>query len=432
LAVSAGAEIPPTPFFKEGGVGNGVEYDGDEMKHRGMTFLVWVLIFFVSGWFVFRTRDITKSVGDLEKSVLGVLSDFGVSNRDIFSRKEIKWKRPRLRGETLHYVFKLRKKASASRLLEAVEDGLKNDKKFRFSESLFYFDRNTPVANFEISYKDKPVFHAEVKNVMPDWMEEVAKAAGKESPKRQGSVKAVERTEPSKLALPKKKSAIVALVLDDFGYSKKNLDALKDLKTPITFAVLPNAPYTEKVCSFAKKNGFEVIIHLPMEPEKQKESLERNTVTCDMTNAEIKRKVRDALKSVPLAKGMSNHMGSKATCDERLMTVVCKLLKKKNMFFLDSFTTEKSVSEQVAEKEGVFCIKRDIFIDHNSSLEDIKERMNELEEMAFDKGYVIAIGHDRSLTVKVLEETIPNMKADGIKFVNLTEMVKLKTKDKKK
>lgn len=404
------------------------------MARRGIIFLVWVLIFFAIGWFVFRTKDITKSVAGLEKSVLGVLSGFGVTNKDIFSRKEIKWKRQRLRGETLHYVFKLRKKASASRLLEAIEDSLKNDKKFRCSESLFYFDKNTPVVEFEIFYRDKPVFRAAVKNVIPDWMEEVAKTAGMESskPREPARVTAeAKRAGGSKLAKPIKKDAVVALVLDDFGYSKKNLETLKALKTPITFAVLPNAPYTGKVCSFAKKNGFEVIIHLPMEPGKQTKSLEKNTLTCDMTGAEIKKNVTAAFRSVPFATGMSNHMGSKATCDERLMTEVCKLLKKKNMFFLDSFTTEKSVSEQVAKKEGVVCIKRDIFIDHNSDEEYIKERMNELKKMAFGEGYVIAIGHDRSLTVKVLEETIPKMKADGVKFVFLSEMVKLKKSDEK-
>ena len=54
-----------------------------------------------------------------------------------------------------------------------------------------------------------------------------------------------------------------------------------------------------------------------------------------------------------------------------------------------------------------------------------------MDILAFGKGYVIAIGHDRSLTVKVLEETIPKMKADGVKFVFLSEMVKLKKSDEK-
>jgi len=403
------------------------------MRRRGVTFFVWVMVFFVIGWFVFMTKDITKDVVGLEKSVLGVLNSFSVSNSNIVSRKKTKWVQSRLRGETLYYVFELREKASASRILEAVENSLKNDKRFCFSESLFYFDKNTAVVDFEISYRDKPVLRVAVKNVLPDWIEEVAKTNGTESSESQAQMKIAEsakRTEPSKFALPVKKSAVVALVLDDFGYSKKNLDALKDLKTPITFAVLPKAPYTEKVCSFAKKNGFEIIIHLPMEPEKETKSLERNTLTCEMTDAEIKKNVMDSFKSVPSATGMSNHMGSKATCDERLMTVVCKLLKKKNMFFLDSFTTEKSVSGKVAKKEGVPCIKRDIFIDHSADAIYIKERMNELEKMAFDKGYVVAIGHDRSLTVKVLEETIPQMKADGVKFVNLSEIVKLKRKEK--
>jgi len=394
------------------------------MKRRVITLLVMGLVLFTAGRFVFRTNDINKDVLRVENSILDALKDFGVSSKDIISRKETKWTESRLRAETVSYVFSLDKTAPASRILKQVETGLENFKKFHLHESLFYFDKNTAVMDFEVFYKDRPVLKTRVNNVLPDWMEDTLEEAIEDSPQE-----ASKRQESNKLAPAVKNDAVIALVLDDFGYTKKNLRELKNLKTPITLAVLPNAPYTETVCSFAKENGFETIIHLPMEPEKTTESLEKNTITCDMTDAEIKKNVMAAFKSVPSAEGVSNHMGSKATGNERLMTTVFTLLKNKNMFFLDSFTTEKSVSESVAEETGVIRVKRDIFIDNKSDKEYIRAQMDKLKEMAFSKGYVIAIGHDRSLTVKVLHETVPIMKKEGVRFVLLSEMISLEKKN---
>jgi|GEM_PF-305546 len=394
------------------------------MKRRVITLLVIGLVLFTAGRLVFRNKDISKDVLRVENSILGVLNDFGVSNKNIISRKETKWTESHLRAETVSYVFSLDKTASASRILKQVETSLENFKKFHLHESLFYFDKDTAVMDFEVFYGDRPVFKTRINNVLPDWMEDTFEDAVEEP-----SQEVSKRQESINPAPAVKNDAVIALVLDDFGYTKKNLNELKNLKTPITLAVLPNAPYTETVCSFAKENGFETIIHLPMEPEKKAESLEKNTITCDMTDAEIKKNVTASFKSVSSAKGVSNHMGSKATGNERLMTTVFTLLKNKNMFFLDSFTTEKSVSGSVAEKIGVICVKRDIFIDNKSDKEYIRAQMDKLKETAFSKGYVIAIGHDRSLTVKVLHETVPIMKKEGVKFVLLSEMISLEKKN---
>jgi len=393
------------------------------MKRRVIKLLVIGLVILAAGRFVFRTNDITKDVLRVENSILDVLKDFGVSNKNIISRTETKWTESRLRAETVSYVFSLDKTAPASRILKDVETNLANFKKFHLPESLFCFDKNTAVMDFKVFYRDRPVLKIRVNNVLPDWMEDTGEEVFEDPPQEVSK-----RQESIKRAPAVKNDAVIALVLDDFGYTKKNLRELKNLKTPITLAVLPNAPYTETVCSFAKENGFETIIHLPMEPEKKTESLEKDTITCDMTGAEIKKNVTASFKSVPSAKGMSNHMGSKATGNERLMTTVFTLLKNKNMFFLDSFTTEKSVSGSVAEETGVICAKRDIFIDNKSDKEYILAQMDKLKAMAFSKGYVIAIGHDRSLTVKVLKETVPIMKKEGVKFVLLSEMISLEKK----
>ena len=42
------------------------------------------------------------------------------------------------------------------------------------------------------------------------------------------------------------------------------------------------------------------------------------------------------IESVPGLSGVSNHQGSKATEDKRVMEIILKDLKKRNLFFFDS------------------------------------------------------------------------------------------------
>jgi len=216
----------------------------------------------------------------------------------------------------------------------------------------------------------------------------------------------------------------IALVLDDFGYTKKNLEALKGIGVPVTMAVLPDAPYSKAVCSFAKENGLEVILHLPMEPLSETEYLEEGTITVDMADPDVKSRVNSAVRCVPGAGGVSNHMGSKATGDKRLMTVVMGCLKEENMFFLDSFTNADSVCGETAENIGMPCVRRDVFLDNEADIDHIRERMLETERIARKKGSAIAIGHDRAVTIEALNEIVPEMKEKGIKFVKLSEIIK--------
>ena len=55
-----------------------------------------------------------------------------------------------------------------------------------------------------------------------------------------------------------------------------------------------------------------------------------------LDDEEIRRRVRRALRNVPHARGVNNHMGSKATANERVMRLVLSELKDRNLLFLDS------------------------------------------------------------------------------------------------
>jgi len=215
----------------------------------------------------------------------------------------------------------------------------------------------------------------------------------------------------------------LAIVLDDWGYNTKNLDAILQIDKPVTLSVLPGLPYSTLISRKAEEHGHEVIVHMPMEP-KAKIRLELATLYTSMTDDEIRSNLNKAFQSVPGAVGMSNHEGSKATEDRRLIRVVFGELKKNNMFFLDSLVTNYSVCESAAKEVGIRFIKRSIFLDNESVPTYIKNQLEKAMEIALRSGGAVAIGHDRPNTIAVLKEMIPAIEAKGIEITFVSNLAR--------
>ncbi len=223
---------------------------------------------------------------------------------------------------------------------------------------------------------------------------------------------------------PKEKLGKIALVIDDWGYNLKNRNFITDNDFHVTISILPFKPFSTQIAQLAFHKQKDIIIHMPMEPQnKENYGLEENTLLTSMDKKTIIRLMDEAFDCVPYAKGMSNHMGSKATQDLKLVRIVMEYLKKKNLFFLDSCVTPHSVCKNLAKKFRVGFAGRDVFIDNDNDSSSIKEQLFKLAQIAKRRGVAIGIGHDRPNTIAVLREMIPRLEEEGYQFVNLSEIV---------
>ncbi len=226
-------------------------------------------------------------------------------------------------------------------------------------------------------------------------------------------------------SIPKKfKNPKVAIVIDDFGYNMNNVDALLNISEPVTLSILPDLRYSAEIAGLARLRGREAILHLPLEPHRKDVKEEVDTIKSGMSEKEIVIRLAKAISSVPGLSGVSNHMGSKSTEEKDLMTTILKHLKKNNLYFFDSLTSEKSVCREAASLTGVKYARRDMFLDNTNSVEYIEKQLLDLEKLAFKRGRAIAICHDRKNTMIVLARKMPEMAKGGIKFVSLSNMVR--------
>lgn len=223
--------------------------------------------------------------------------------------------------------------------------------------------------------------------------------------------------------ISKPKAARIAIVIDDVGYDKRIADLLWSLPEPVTVAILPGLSYSRFFSEEAKKRGFEVILHQPMEPIHTRQLEDAGMIRTSMLAEEISRTVARNLGSVSGAAGMNNHMGSLATQDRRIMQSVMSELKSRNMFFVDSLTTPHSVAKGESKRFKVPYVARDIFIDNESDPGYLHEQMRQLKNMAKRNGAAVGIGHYKRSTLAVIKDEMEKLRGEGFEIVPVRELV---------
>ncbi len=214
----------------------------------------------------------------------------------------------------------------------------------------------------------------------------------------------------------------LAFIIDDWGHRWEAAEGFLQLEVPMTYAVLPFLVNTGEHARRAAEAGFEVILHLPMEPSGSISPGEGAILTA-LSEDTIRSRVSAALAAVPQAVGVNNHMGSRATEDARVMRTVLEELQSQGLFFVDSHTSARTVAPQVASQLGVPFAQNKVFIDNENDVDYVKQRIWLAVEMAESAGSAVAIGHVKTATLQALQELIPQLRERGIKLVTASNLL---------
>ena len=221
-----------------------------------------------------------------------------------------------------------------------------------------------------------------------------------------------------------KKPSYCAIVIDDVPM---NWTFFKTsfllLNIPMTFSVLPFELHAKEYADMIVAAGFDVQIHMPMEPEGYPGmSPGKKAIFLAQTTDENIQLIDEACAILPFAVGMNNHMGSRATSERTTMLPIFIRLKQKGMYFLDSKTSPKSICAQVAEEVGLVCIENHYFLDDSERVEEIAVYLNRAIQNAFTNGYSVVIGHPYKETYDALSSSILRNTQDGIEYITVREL----------
>ena len=216
---------------------------------------------------------------------------------------------------------------------------------------------------------------------------------------------------------------VLALIIDDWGYDTPAANPMIAYPFPLTMAVLPHLGASRELSERIHRAGHEVILHQPMEALDASLELGPGGITLGMDRAEVEARLRKNAASLPMAVGVSNHMGSSITADYGTMTHVIEVMKELGLFFVDSRTTTASVAAEVAGELGVPYGVNGFFIDNESDVDKTKTQVRLGLALAQKQGHAVMIGHVRPTTVIALWELIPEFLDSGVRLVSISELL---------
>ena len=211
---------------------------------------------------------------------------------------------------------------------------------------------------------------------------------------------------------------VVSIIVDDLGASVKSGAAAIATTGVGTVAVMPHLPFTAELAHSAQNAGIDVILHLPMEPTRHHHALGPGALTVSQTRSEFVERFRTAVADVPGIVGISNHMGSAVTQDrERMHWLMDEIALNNEIVFVDSRTTAKTVAKETALAAHVRFLERDVFLDNQPVPSYVHAQLDELLNLARERGDAVGIAHPHRATLSVLNQRMPylnNMRAVGI------------------
>lgn len=215
----------------------------------------------------------------------------------------------------------------------------------------------------------------------------------------------------------------IAIIIDDLGHSLELGRAAVDLPGALTYAVLPQLPYSRDIAERAHGGGKEVMLHLPMQSSDGR-PLGPGGLRDDMSREAFARAVRADLAAVPHVSGVNNHMGSLLTQKPAAMRWLMQDLRCfRDLYFVDSRTDMRTVAREFASEAGLATAQRDVFLDNEQEPDYIRGQIRRLVDKARRQGTAIGIGHPYPETLLVLAEELPALADQGVQLVPVSRLV---------
>ncbi|BCD85253.1 hypothetical protein PSm6_16600 [Pseudomonas solani] len=214
----------------------------------------------------------------------------------------------------------------------------------------------------------------------------------------------------------------LTLVIDDLGQTPERDRRVLALPGPVALSIIPDAPHATQLANTAHAAGKTVMLHLPMDPAGGPFAWHPG-----MPVDELQRRLDAALRVVPHAQGLNNHMGSRMTAQPQAMAWLMHRLQGDHRFFIDSRTSAATVAAAEAQKIGLASLSRDIFLDDDMHPDAVAAQFAAALKLARKQGSAVMIGHPHPATLALLERELPRLKAQGFELIGVQQMIALRS-----
>jgi uncharacterized protein len=214
----------------------------------------------------------------------------------------------------------------------------------------------------------------------------------------------------------------VAIVFEHAGTSLAELEPIYAMHRPFGLGIFPHMRYSAQIAREAPLHGLAPMLHLPMESRNPADvGPVTGIVLVRMTDPEIARVVEGDLASVPGIVGVSNHAGSRALADRRVMRAALTVVRAHGLWFAEYRNTPQSAAPEVARGLGLRTVPVTAYLDMPPA--GIDDKVRELIATAQRRGWAVGVGHIATGTPQVVRRLLPEFDRAGVEIVPVPEFV---------
>lgn len=215
----------------------------------------------------------------------------------------------------------------------------------------------------------------------------------------------------------------IALIVDDIGYNRSLAWQFVKLNEILTFSILPQVSYSKELAFELNDQGYEVMLHQPMEPYNNGCDPGPGALFVGDNAQHIEEILQTNIRSIPFAKGVNNHMGSKFTASPNEIGNALKVIRSRGMFFVDSYTSSHSLAHATARRYHMHTAHRNVFLDNVRQESAIMSQLVHLQKHAMLYGRAIGIGHPYPETARAIGRFAKGLKQSNVSLVPVSEIL---------
>ena len=214
----------------------------------------------------------------------------------------------------------------------------------------------------------------------------------------------------------------VSIIIGGLGLkSSLTTQAIRDLPADVSLAFIPHAHNLTYHINAARKDGHEVLVEMPMQPQDYGRFRPHPQVLAVSNSPQENiTRLETILRKAPGIFGIMNYQGERFALDPNAVRPVTEALKRFNIAMVDDGSIPGSVLGSTSQQTGTAFTVADVQIDQRETSQDILLKLAELEAIARKNGHAVGSGYALPLTLDAVQKWAADLDRRGLQLVPIS------------
>lgn len=216
----------------------------------------------------------------------------------------------------------------------------------------------------------------------------------------------------------------VVIIMKGLGLSASTTEAALQLPTEVTFGFSPYAPSLVRWSKIAHQQGREFLLQVPMETYDTRTN---NPGPYALMSASPKEdnitRLKMLLSLTNNYEGIYSDQNEKFSHNIASIRPILKELKKMGVYYVYGNGYSNHTMIQTADDIDYPMLISDMVIDSDISVEGINDGIKKMVNLAKRKGYVVAMAHPYPMTIRILEQWLPDASEQGVRVMPVSALL---------